>query len=409
MSQDSASVSLFQGDTTLDAVLPIEEANLGETVLTDQFHLRIPSRLDWIGPTVDYLAQRAVQCGAIPTERTSRVVLALHEALTNSIVHGNLELSSDLKEREDSFARAVADRCADSAFASRTVDVRSFYDGRSIRWTLTDQGPGFDAEGVQRRLAEEGPTERASGRGLLMMRAFLDEVHFDQGGRRVLLVLHRSGRENRASPRYPLERNVRVTPIEDDGTVRWEAGHEALLRNVSSGGLALLQHHLSTTSRLLVTIPTSNEPLALTAEIRHVRTLADNVVEVGCRFEMPADQEGNPIPADKDRSVAESFEAFLAGLQKRSDERRSSPRVPYTGTVLLEGAGTSSAPLRGYARNLSRGGISFLTTTPLVLEPTWLTLCHEDQRPCLRLRAQILRCARLMDGFYDVAARFVGC
>jgi anti-sigma regulatory factor (Ser/Thr protein kinase) len=405
MCQDPASTSLFQDDATLDAALPTEEANLGEAVLTDQFHLRIPSRLDWIGPTVEYLAQRAVQCGAVPLERTSRVTLALHEALTNSIVHGNLELSSDLKEQgDDCFARAVAHRCADSAFASRTVDVRSLYDGRSIRWTLTDQGPGFDVEGVQRRLDTEGPGERASGRGLLMMRAFLDEVHFDQGGRRVLLVLHRSSRrENRESARYPLERNVRVTPIEDDGTVCWEAGHEALLRNVSSGGLGLLQNHLSTTSRLLVTIPTSMEPLALTAEVRHWRTLADNVVEVGCRFEIPAEP---PFPSEEDRAVAESFEAFLANLQQRANERRASPRVPYTGCVLLEVPGNSES-LKGYARNLSRGGISFLTTAPLALETTWLTLCQEDHRPALRSRAQILRCARLMDGFYDIGARFV--
>src|SRR4051812_31672742 len=85
-------------------------------VLTDHCHLRIPSQPDWIGPTVEYLVQRALRCGAIGPRREAKLTIALHEALTNAVVHGNLGISSEMKERGgDEFSRAVADRLADPA------------------------------------------------------------------------------------------------------------------------------------------------------------------------------------------------------------------------------------------------------------------------------------------------------
>src|SRR4051812_26817240 len=98
-------------------------------VLADSCHLRIPSQPQWITPTVDYLAGRAVRCGAVPAARQTKLTIALHEALTNAIIHGNLNISSELKERgDDEFFRAVTERLADPAHATRVVDVRMDYD-----------------------------------------------------------------------------------------------------------------------------------------------------------------------------------------------------------------------------------------------------------------------------------------
>src|SRR6476619_2811990 len=98
-------------------------------VLADLCHLRIPSQPDWIGPTVEYLVQRALRVGAIPPQRETKLMIALHEALTNAVIHGNLGISSELKERGgDEFFRAVDDRLADPAHASRVVDVQASFD-----------------------------------------------------------------------------------------------------------------------------------------------------------------------------------------------------------------------------------------------------------------------------------------
>ena len=65
---------------------------------------------------------------------------------------------------------------ADPRYASRTVDIQVDYDGRRCQWIVTDQGNGFDFEQVMKR-DPTSPEElfRLSGRGILMMRAFLRE------------------------------------------------------------------------------------------------------------------------------------------------------------------------------------------------------------------------------------------
>ncbi len=62
----------------------------------------------------------------------------------------------------------------------------------------------------------------------------------------------------------------------------------------------------------------------------------------------------------------------------------------------------------GYARDLSKGGIAFVTTAPVALEPKRLSLPQGEGISPLGLRVQVVRCVRIMDEFYDVAARFIG-
>src|SRR6516162_8331768 len=91
--------------------------HLPATVEFEQTRLRMPSRTDWIDPMVEYLRQRATLCGACQEARAAKLLLALHEALSNSIVHGNLELASALKDQGDhAFAAALAERSANPQF-----------------------------------------------------------------------------------------------------------------------------------------------------------------------------------------------------------------------------------------------------------------------------------------------------
>jgi anti-sigma regulatory factor (Ser/Thr protein kinase) len=244
---------------------------LPAAVAAEHCSLRIPSRPEWIGPTVDYLKQKAVPCGACNESRADRLVLALHEALTNSVVHGNLELSSQLKEQGDTvFAEALAKRAADPAYGERPVDVEIHYDGESCYWVLTDQGHGFDVEHVLRR-AEEPDDEaflRPNGRGNLMKKAFLDELRYEAGGRRAFLTLHRSsGMERRRNPRPPIPAPVRVAPVRPDDSVDRDAAYEAVAHNFSAEGMGILQARLATAPRASLTstsksVPGPDEPIA---------------------------------------------------------------------------------------------------------------------------------------------------
>ncbi len=382
----------------------LEAINLADAVVGEQYRLRVPSRLDWVEAVVDHLTGRAVQCGALTQKRAGRVLLALHEALTNAIVHGNLEISSELKERgDDSFARAVAERSADPRYGERHVDVRSVYDGQAVRWVLSDQGKGFDVPKALRRLDEEDGNTRPSGRGMVMIRAFVDDVSWEDGGRRAILSVRKGdAEEKRAHARHALQKTVRVAPIGADGSVDWGSAHDSLARNISQEGIALLQSRLQTSGRVLITIPVEGGSVSVPAEVRHWHSLGDNVVEVGCRFEALARLTGPEAPAtDEIASLVDRLEQ----RQAIPHERRVAPRIAYTARITVEGPRGSAL---GFARDLSRSGVAFVTTEPVTLDVVRLSLPQENDRPPLQLPARIVRCVRIMDGFHDVAAQFLG-
>jgi anti-sigma regulatory factor (Ser/Thr protein kinase) len=382
---------------------PLEAPHLPDAVRVEQTHLRLPSQPSWIEPAVEYLKNRALLCSACQESRAGKLLVALHEALNNAIVHGNLEISSELKERDDdAYARALATRAADPHFARRTVDVFVNYDGQRCQWAITDQGPGFNVAKVMRRLDEDdSELLLASGRGILMMRSFMDELRFEAGGRRVVLAMHKaSGQENRRQERLPVQARLRVAPLRADGSVDWDAAYAAVARNLSSEGIGLLQTHLAEAGRVLVGIEVGEELVYVPAEIRHCRSLGPDVVELGCRFQTPA------VPAGTAADVAEAVGKILEQARgvPGQDERREHPRLPYSDTIEIH-AGSDPTVILGYPRNLSRGGLAFITTRPLPQTFT-VTFPPRGREPALHLLAELVRSAKVEEGFYEVAARF---
>ena len=107
------------------------------------------------------------------------VGIAVREAVINAIVHGN---------RMD---------------PSRKVEVSLQARPRSIRARVRDQGAGFDAGATpDPRIGDN--VMRSSGRGLLVMRAFVDSVDFkfrEGRGMDVTLKKNRAGRNATSSTR----------------------------------------------------------------------------------------------------------------------------------------------------------------------------------------------------------------
>src|SRR5262249_55510978 len=143
--------------------------DLSASVVGERSHLVIPSLPNWIEPTVEYLRQKAVLCGACQESRSGKLLIALHEAVTNAVVHGNLGVSSELKEQGNTaFAEALAQRAADPAYAERVVDILVEFEADVCRWIITDQGNGFDIERVLARCMSDDPEVLlSSGRGIL--------------------------------------------------------------------------------------------------------------------------------------------------------------------------------------------------------------------------------------------------
>ena len=124
--------------------------------------LTIPSELTATRQVEQHLLTqlRAQSC---PEGILFAVRLALEEALSNAIKHGN-----GLDPR-------------------KTVTVSLSVSPDEVRLAISDQGRGFDPAGVPDPTTNEH-LEDPNGRGIMLMRAYMDEVSYNSRGNEVRML-----------------------------------------------------------------------------------------------------------------------------------------------------------------------------------------------------------------------------
>jgi len=119
--------------------------------------------------------------------------VALHEALTNAILHGNLELDSALREAEEKrYYQLAKDRQHLGPYKDRRVYVTATLNRQEAVFVVRDEGNGFDPALLP------DPTDpanlgRVSGRGLLLIQTFMDKVEHNERGNQITMIKRRSG------------------------------------------------------------------------------------------------------------------------------------------------------------------------------------------------------------------------
>jgi anti-sigma regulatory factor (Ser/Thr protein kinase) len=104
------------------------------------------------------------------------------------MIHGNLEVSSELRASEDgSYEQLIIDRQQSAPFRDRCIHIKARFTPTEVRFVISDDGPGFDVTTVP------DPTNpdnflKPSGRGLLLIRSFMDEVFHNSKGNSLTLV-----------------------------------------------------------------------------------------------------------------------------------------------------------------------------------------------------------------------------
>lgn len=117
--------------------------------------------------------------------------IALEEALLNAMIHGNLEVGSDARERGyPAYDALVEQRRHESPYRERRIRVDLAFDADEALATVRDEGAGFDVASIPDPKLPENLT-KVSGRGVLLMRSFMDEVRFGERGNQVTLVKRR--------------------------------------------------------------------------------------------------------------------------------------------------------------------------------------------------------------------------
>ena len=125
-----------------------------------EVHTWLRSEIDLISPFVDWLISLIAGSRCVPGKEEF-VELALREAVSNAILHGN---------RMD---------------PRKLVHVRCCCEGaKGVFIVIRDQGDGFDPNNVPNPLAVEN-LGAEHGRGIHLMKLAVDEVSFERGGTEV--------------------------------------------------------------------------------------------------------------------------------------------------------------------------------------------------------------------------------
>lgn len=119
-------------------------------------HMAVPSSLDECARVRAAILAHAASCGFNDHEE-SAIVVALQEAMTNAVVHGN---------RFDPTKRVWIDFTANRA---------------GLRIRITDEGDGFDPRQVADPTLAENK-DRDSGRGVCFIRNLMTGVRYNEAG-----------------------------------------------------------------------------------------------------------------------------------------------------------------------------------------------------------------------------------
>jgi len=129
---------------------------------------KLASTMDSVAE-VEAAAERLTQAAGLDEDESFRVAMAVREAAVNAVLHGN------------------------GYDPAKQISASFENNGKSLIITIADQGEGLDPDKIPDPLAPENLL-RGTGRGIFLIRSFLDEVHFRQlhPGTELTLVKHLS-------------------------------------------------------------------------------------------------------------------------------------------------------------------------------------------------------------------------
>src|SRR5579875_1055235 len=181
---------------TLDSVLAASQSNRREQLVLDclvrhEMHYCLDNDVGLVAPLVGHLEHQLERMRLCEPSGLVLVGVALHEALTNAILHGNLGLSSELREtNEKEYYRLAAQRRTQPPWCERRVHVGVTLTPQEVVFVVRDEGEGFNPEALPDP-TDPANLERVCGRGLLLIQTFMDHVEHNEQGNQITMIKRR--------------------------------------------------------------------------------------------------------------------------------------------------------------------------------------------------------------------------
>ncbi len=142
--------------------------------MAERFTLTLPTRVDVVSMAKDAVVGAAESQGFGEADRFA-IAVAVAEAVSNAVRHGN---------RLD---------------PGKQVRIECLLNEATVEIAVSDAGVGFDPTTLPDPTAAEN-LESGSGRGVHLIRSYMDEVSICTPGNRLEMIKHRSDRSDRCCP-----------------------------------------------------------------------------------------------------------------------------------------------------------------------------------------------------------------
>jgi CheY-like chemotaxis protein len=178
---------------TLENVLSVVQAGQQEKralgcLTKAEFNFVLDNDVSLVAPLIGHLEDCVVRMRQCDRTQLMRVAVALHEALVNAIQHGNLEVPSALRQEDDErFRRLGEERRRQPPYSDRRVRVTARLSPQEAVYVVTDEGPGFDPSNLPDP-TDPANLESVGGRGLMLIRTFMDRVEFNDRGNEITMT-----------------------------------------------------------------------------------------------------------------------------------------------------------------------------------------------------------------------------
>ncbi len=141
-----------------------------------------------IEPLVDLVQQVISSMKLFDSATRVRVGVALEHALSNAMYRGNLEIPRNEANILD--RQLAEERSHQSPYKDRRVYVNALITRDLAQFVVRDEGPGFDQTSVPKAGDPEAFRD-GIGRGLVLIKTFMDDVIFSELGNQITLIKRR--------------------------------------------------------------------------------------------------------------------------------------------------------------------------------------------------------------------------
>lgn len=164
------------------------QERLWQRVTRLRWELALDNDPSLVAALVTHLRDATTLLGMSDEVNQLRLSVALEEALLNALYHGNLEVSSELRESDvQSYYRLAEQRRREPPYCERRIYVQAEFTQTEATYVVRDEGPGFDPHSLPDP-TDPANLERISGRGLLLIRTFMDEVQHNRTGNEIRMT-----------------------------------------------------------------------------------------------------------------------------------------------------------------------------------------------------------------------------